>query len=118
MPGPISHLRSRLPRASPLPSASEVTVLPEPEDSTANDSESSRRIPSRIPKRRSLCLSEQKDGMTATRAREWGKAAAEGGVLALSVAKNATDWNPLLKGVLGGVAEVIDICRVSKLFTR
>lgn len=116
MPGPISHLRSRLPRASPLPSASEVTVLPE--GSTANDSESSTQIPSRIPVRCSLRLSEQNDGMIATRAREWGQAAAEGGVLALSVAKNATDWNPLLKGILGGVAEVIDICRVSKSFTR
>ena len=48
-----------------------------------------------------------------TAGRESGRGVADGIVIALKVAKESTDWAPIAKGVLGGVSEIIDVCRVS-----
>lgn len=63
--------------------------------------------------RSTLKLRGSRDDNVDSTAREVGTLTADVAVVALSVAKNSADWNPILKSVLGGLAEIIDLCRVS-----
>lgn len=47
-----------------------------------------------------------------TRASQRHRGTPDGVLLALTVAKNATDFVPAVKSVLGGVSEVMNICQV------
>jgi hypothetical protein len=44
--------------------------------------------------------------------REWGKAAVDAVITALSSAKESSDWNPIVKSALSGANEIVNLCRV------
>jgi hypothetical protein len=39
----------------------------------------------------------------------------DGAIVALKLAKESADWNPIMKAVLGGVSAMVDLCRVSSI---
>jgi hypothetical protein len=45
--------------------------------------------------------------------KDLGRAFADGAAAALASAKEASDWNPIVKAVVGGVNEIVTLCRVS-----
>lgn len=47
--------------------------------------------------------------------RNRGRAVADTAVVLLRVAKESSDWNPIAKSILGGVLEIVKICRVRLL---
>jgi hypothetical protein len=44
--------------------------------------------------------------------REWSKAAVDAAITALSLAKESSDWNPIVKSALSGANEIVNLCRV------
>jgi hypothetical protein len=56
---------------------------------------------------------EQGETTSESPGREWGRAVADGVVATLGSVKEASDWNPIVKSVVGGANEIVTLCRVS-----
>jgi hypothetical protein len=64
-------------------------------------------------KRPKQCVDQEEHSEVTSPGREWGRAVADGAVATLSSVKEASDWNPIVKSVLGGANEIVTLCRVS-----
>jgi hypothetical protein len=69
-------------------------------------------MPLKRNKQRANIDTEQYDESSSP-GKDLGRAFADGAVTALASAKEASDWNPIVKAVVGGVNEIVTLCRVS-----
>jgi hypothetical protein len=58
-------------------------------------------------------IDSEEHGDSSSPGKDWGRAFADGAATALASAKEASDWNPIVKAVVGGVNEIVTLCRVS-----
>ena len=58
-------------------------------------------------------IEEGASGSIDSPGRDLGRAIADGVVIGVTVAKESMDALPIVKGVLGGVSEILNLCQVS-----